>query len=71
VDQAFIVVEAEHRVRIANVDDEEHLARPKGQGQVEEIPEGLGSWELGRIGRIDDRLPGGRDALWPNRLRPP
>jgi hypothetical protein len=69
--QAFVVVEAEDRVRIADVDDEEHLARPQGQSQVEEIPEGLGSRELGRIGRVNDWLPGGRNALWANRLRTP
>jgi hypothetical protein len=68
VNEAFSVVEAEHRVGIADVDDEEHLPRPQGQGQLEEIPERFGSRELGRIGRIHDRLPSGRNALRANRL---
>ncbi|MGB8224042.1 MAG: hypothetical protein WCF10_15750, partial [Polyangiales bacterium] len=59
---------AEDRVRIANIDDEEHLARPQRQGQLEELSERLGSGELGLFGRIDHWLPGGRNTLRANRF---
>ena len=55
VDEAFPVVEAEHGVGIADVDDEEHLPGPQRQG---ELQEGLRkSWasETPGIGRVRRR----------------